>query len=125
VFVSRNLVPPGWSWSGPENLIILLDTDAVFVEHHRFPGLLSEDTRNTIGPLVALFPGSQDSGILHEGEEPPRIAVHIVFGTVILHHHCIAVIFNEMVFDLGVNEKRVHGGQKWRKVSAGLCSRLA
>jgi len=123
VFVSRNLVPPGWSWSGPENLIILLDTDAVFIEHHCFPGLLSEDTRDTIGPLVAFVPGSQDSGILHEGEEPPRIAVHIVVSTVIFHYH--HVIFNEMVFDLGVNEKRVHGGQKWRKVSAGLCSRLA
>jgi len=110
VFVSRNLVPPSRARSGPENLIILLDTDAVFVEHHCFPGLLSEDTGDTIGPLVAFVPSSEDSGILDKGEEPPRIAVHIVFGTVILHH-CHFFLY-KLVFDLGVNEKRVHDGRR-------------
>jgi len=71
--------------------------------------------------LVAFIPSSEDSGVLDESEEPPRIAVRIVLGTVVLHYHCI---LDEMVFYLRVGEKRVHY-QRWREVCAGVCSRLA
>jgi hypothetical protein len=110
VFVSRNLVPPSRARGGPENLIVLPDTDAVLVIHHRFPGLLPEDTGHTIGSPVAFVPGSQDSGVLDESEETPRITICIVVSTVIFHYH--HVIFDKLVFDLGVDEKRVHDGQR-------------
>jgi len=106
VFISRNLVTPSRARGGPENLIVLPDTDPVLVEHHCFPGLLSEDTGNAIRSPVAFFPGSQDPGIFDKGEKPPGIAVRIVVGAVVLHYHY--VIFDKLIFDLRVDEEVVH-----------------